>query len=184
MTISDIFAFVWSEKVERCHPESKGHLQNLRTAPNLFFFQCLLRKLWWCLGTVACCCSGHRVLARSLLQGGVLTSCGFGTKVRINCSGQGTGRVPGVQQTPFPYLCGCSSFNPCWSELRVFMTLLGKFVDCLLFCAGWNTDFWLLSSAHLVLSAFLYYRNSFNMHLLSQWALSYFSVVAVGGLLF
>lgn len=26
-------------------------------------------------------------------------------------------------------------------SLGFSMTLLGKFVDCLLFCAGWNTDF-------------------------------------------
>lgn len=119
---------------------------------------------------VPACRSGLHVLARSLLQGGVLTSCDVGANVSISCSVSTPSRAG-----PWPgSWCPANTLltSP-W--LLQFQPLLIWTWGFLVLC--WDSlcglEYWLLSSVHLVPSAFLITEIPTNLQL-PHWLLPYF----------
>lgn len=139
MTVSDTLLPVRSEKVGTVLPESEGHFPGLTTVRNFLFLSgCTVGAL-----TVprdgSLLLFALSALARSLLQGGVLTSCGFGTKVSAQ-SRQGAGWAPRLQ-TPGRFSVVASVSAPADLNFRVSRALPGKPVESLLFGMGWHTGF-------------------------------------------
>lgn len=138
MTISDLLPLSGVGKWERCYPGSEWHLQDFRTGQNCFLLPVFT------VGALAVPkdSSGLHVLARGLLQGGVLTNCGFGTNVRISCSvstrsgAKALAEFPASYKHP-PHVPMTASVSALTDLSSMFSrTLLGKFVEFLLFRVG------------------------------------------------
>lgn len=182
MTISDLLPLFEVRKWERCYPGSERHVQDFRTGQNCFFLPVFTVEAL----AVPRDSSGLHVLARGLLQGGVLTNCGFGTNVRISTS---VSTRSGARHWPSSR-CPTNTL-PMSPWLLQFQTLL-IWAQCFLglcwerlwnfFCFAWVE----ILASNLCPSSpicFFCYRNAYKSPA-SSLGPSLFSVVSMGLLLF
>lgn len=164
LTISNVFVSVWSEKMGKTFSGKGRPLGDLSTVLT-FFFQYSLGKLCRLLGT-SCGHEGHQARVRSLWQGGVLISCGFGTNVRSSwavCTRHGAGHWLASQCPPntlqiSPWLL---QFQPlltgsCGQGSQILWRKFASFLFCFAWVGMLSSKFWPSSIS------FLYHRNPYK----------------------